>query len=223
MCSRNTRKFRLNQAIYERACFGTLTLGLLLYACGVSAETTSMYCPQKHGYINVGMGMSQVMNACGPPTSRQTNKNAVMRKIQVKQLIYNEFNKGSDFSGWDTIYDTWNLPSGTRGLTLTVNIVNKKIKSMNLNGSNVNAATVCYQGGMSVGEQTANQGPMLEIGDSESAVYSACGSPTMVNHTYVKEPIGSNETGENWHYIDSLSQTSFSLTFVNGKLVSIQK
>lgn len=62
------------------------TLGLLLLSCtGFAAQ--SLYCPQKAGYINVGMTEDQVRAACGEPLSKQESNNPIMQKVQVQQLF----------------------------------------------------------------------------------------------------------------------------------------
>ena len=43
----------------------------------------SYYCPQNHGYINLGMTPDQVMAACGQPISQQDSKDPVYQKIPV--------------------------------------------------------------------------------------------------------------------------------------------
>lgn len=175
----------------------------------------SIYCPQNHAYINVGMTQDQVISACGEPSMKQESNQPVTQKVQVKQLIYNSQ------GGSQTFYGAWALPIGNGntidnlnfrdkskvGANLQVNIVNEKVASVNVNGENSNAFSICK-----------NQS--IEIGDPMSKVYMACGSPTMVNQTYIEQAIPSSTKPQLWRY-EIPYQPSISLTFVDGKLQSI--
>ncbi|MCP0914107.1 MULTISPECIES: DUF2845 domain-containing protein [Legionella] len=181
-------------------------LGIFLFpfdACAVQ----SLYCPQNQGYINVGMTEAEVIAACGEPLSKEESNRPVTQKVPVKQLIYSTVNKGSIYPSLDPIYNQWSLPSGTN-INLEVDIINDKISEIRLNGSDTNAMTVC-------------DGINVNVGDNESAVYNACGSPDMVNNTFINQPIPSNEPPHVWVYQVDQFQQPFTLTFVNGQLQSI--
>lgn len=166
------------------------------------------YCPSNHGLIDVGMTMDQVLAACGTPTVRQQSDGVVTQKIPVTQLIYSTLNPGAVYQGLDPIYTMWSLPSGSNGVNFQVNIINNKISSMTMNGSSVNSSTLC--GGTS-----------LQGGDDVSAVYSACGSPSLVNNTYINQPILSKNKPEIWIYQTNQYSPLIRLTFLDGKLQSI--
>jgi hypothetical protein len=169
----------------------------------------SLYCPQNSGYINTGMTQQQVMAACGQPLAKQESNNPVTQKVPVTQLIYTTLNQGSVYSGLNSaFYTQWNLPSGTAGIGLEINIMNNKVSSIKINGSGTNAMSVC--GGKSV-----------QIGDNANVVYSACGSPSMVNNSYINQVVPSNTKPEVWIYQVNQYQSPISLTFINGKLQSI--
>lgn len=170
----------------------------------------SVYCPQKQGYINVGMTTSQVMERCGPPTSKQdANAVQVTEKIPVTQLIYTTLNQGSVYPAFDINYNMWSLPSGSTGTSLQINIVNNKVSAVSINGSNTNAMSIC--GGVSI-----------QVGDDENKVYSACGNPSLVNQTFINQPIAKSQKPEVWIYQLSPYQPTINLTFINGNLQSIQ-
>ncbi len=183
--------------------------GVCLFPLASIADD-QLYCPQKQGYINVGMSEGQVLAACGEPVSKQDSKVPVTQKVPVKQLIYSNLNKGSVYPGLNNIYDQWSLPSGTAGISLEVDIINNKVSAVRLNGSSTNAMSVC--GGVS-----------LEVGSDENEVYSACGNPGMVNNTYVNQIVPSNHKPQLWIYQVDQYQAPYTLTFVNGKLQSIDK
>jgi hypothetical protein len=168
----------------------------------------SIYCPQKQGYINVGMSASQVVAACGQPLSRKITNQPPTQKIPVTQLIYTSLNQGSVYSGLNSIYNQWSLPSGSKGVSLEVDIINNKVSSVRLNGSGTNAATLC--GGNNV-----------QVGDDENRVYNACGNPSLVNNTFINQPIPTNSPPEVWIYQVDQFQPAITLTIVNGKLQSI--
>lgn len=162
----------------------------------------SLYCPQNHAYISIGMTPDQVIAACGQPVVQQDSNQPVLQKIPVQQLIYN--NKGTDTA----FYGVWNLPTGSGGAQLEVDIIDKKVKGIRLNGSDSNAFSIC--GGTSI-----------EIGDNVGKVYGSCGNPSVVNNTYFNQIIPTAQKPKVWIYQPGEYQSSVSLTFVNGTLQSI--
>ncbi len=168
----------------------------------------SMYCPGNHQYINVGMTQDDVIAACGQPVVKKTGNNPVVERIPVVQLIYTTLNQGAIYQGLTPVYTMFSLPSGSTGVSLSVDVIDNKVQGININGSSANASTLC--GGIG-----------LQIGDDVGKVYSACGSPSMVNNTYINKPLPSSAKPEIWIYQVNQYQPLFSLTFVNGQLQSI--
>jgi len=162
----------------------------------------SVYCPQNHGYISVGMTEQQVISACGQPLSKQDSNQPLLRKVPVQQLMYN--NKGTSTA----FYGVWNLPTGSGGATLEVDIVDQKVKGIVVNGSNGNAFSIC-------------NGASIQIGDPIGKVYGSCGSPTVVNNTYVNQVIPTAKKPQVWIFQTGQYSPPISLTFANGKLQSI--
>lgn len=162
----------------------------------------SIYCPQNHGYINIGMTPDQVIAACGMPVTQQDSNQPVYQQIPVQQLIYN--NQGTSTA----FYGVWNLSVGNEGAQLQVDVINNKVKAIKLNGSDNNAFSIC--GGTSI-----------QVGDPVGKVYSACGRPSIVNSTYTNVPIPSPHKPVVWVYQPGQYQSSVTLTFVNGQLQSI--
>lgn len=180
-----------------------VALGITSISLPALAGVQSYYCPQNHAYINVGMTKDEVLGACGEPISQQQSNQPIMHKVPVKQLMFN--NVGSQ----KAFYGVWAIPTGINGgAQLQVNIVNDKVKSVNINGSGTNAFSIC--GGASI-----------QVGDPASKVYGACGNPSVVNNTYINQPIQSNQKPEIWIYQPGEFQTPITLTFLNGKLQSI--
>lgn len=181
-----------------------LKIGLSLFTLPFSlyADTQSIYCPQNHAYISVGMTPDQVIAACGQPLSQQDSNQPVTQKIPVQQLIYN--NQGTSTA----FYGVWNVPTGSGGAQLEVNIVDKKVKSIKLNSSDSNAVSIC--GGNSI-----------QIGDPVEKVYYSCGSPSLTNNTYINEIVPTAQKPQVWLYQPGQYQASVTLTFVNGRLQSI--
>lgn len=162
----------------------------------------SLYCPQNHGYINVGMTSAQVISACGQPISKQDSNQPLLQKIPVQQLIYNNKGTGSGF------YGVWNVPTGNGGAQLEVDVVNNKVKSIKLNGGDTNAMSIC--GGRSI-----------QAGDPVGKVYGACGSPSLVNNTFINQMVPTPQKPQIWIYQPGQYQPTVSLTFIDGKLQSI--
>ena len=181
-------------------------LGILLTPLPSSAD--AVYCPQNHGFINIGMTVAQVVSACGQPLAKHDSSAPVTQKVPVKQLIYTTLNPGSVYPGLNNIYDQWSLPSGSTGLPLEVDIINNKVSAFRLNSGKTNAMSVC--GGVSV-----------QVGADEDAVYSACGNPNMVNTTFINQVVRSNQKPQVWIYQVDRYHSPMSLTFVDGKLQSI--
>lgn len=191
-------------------------LGMIFFPA-VSWSAQSIYCPQNSGYINVGMSQAQVVGACGQPLSKQATDQPVMQQVPVLQLIYNHMGAAQSF------YGVWSLPlgistapraqgfggnAGSLGATLEVDVVNNKIDSIRLNSSDTNAFSIC-------------NGVSLKVGDPVGSVYGACGTPTVVNKTYINVPVPSKTKPEIWIYQVDQYQSPISLTFVDGKLQSI--
>ncbi len=189
-----------------------LLTGLVLFSPFSSALASSqqLYCPANSGYIEVGMSEEQVMSACGQPLSKQQSKQQPTQRVPVKQLIYSALNTGSVYPGLNSaFYSQWSLPSGQQGVNLQVDIMNNKVASVEIAGSGTNATSLC-------------QGVNIQVGDDANKVYSACGTPSMVNNSFINQPIPSNTKPQVWIYQFDKFQSPVSLTFVNGKLQSIE-
>lgn len=191
-----------------------MAFGVSLLAATPVLAMSQLYCPQNSGYINIGMTQAQVITACGQPLTKQQTNAPVTQKVPVKQLIYNSLNAGGYYPGEGAAFygqssgAQWSLPSGTGGISLEVDIINNKVSDVRINGSSTNAMSIC--GGTNV-----------QIGDNINQVLNACGSPTMTNNSFINQTVPSNKPPEVWIYQVNQYQTPNSLTFVNGKLQSI--
>lgn len=178
-----------------------LTFFLLPYSLWAD---DAFFCPQNHGYIKIGMSPQEVMAACGQPVAKEESNKPVLQKIPVTQLMFN--NKGTD----SAFYGVWNIPTGSGGTSLQVDIVDKKVKSVKVNNQDSNAFSIC-------------QGTSIQVGDPVGKVYNNCGSPTLVNSTFINQVVPTAKKPEVWIYELSPYQPPVSLTFVNGKLQSINQ
>lgn len=193
---------------------GLTLLGFNLLACQMLWADDSIYCPQNHGYISVGMNQAQVLAACGQPMSKENSNVPATRRVPVQQLTFN--NAGQQSGSYNmynlpsstAFYGYFNIPVGNQGATIQIDIKNNKVSSVSINGSNVNSTSVC-------------QGASIDIGDPVAKVYNACGSPALVNNTYVNEVIPNSALPQIWIYKPTPYQPAIRLTFVNGKLQSI--
>lgn len=88
-------------------------------------------------------------------------------------------------------------------------MVNQKVKYIKLNGSNSNAVSIC-------------KGTNIQPGDPIQKVYYSCGSPSVTNNTYINEVVPTAEKPQVWIYQPGQYQSAVTMTFVNGKLYSIQ-
>ena len=186
-----------------------VALGTLILA-STTAMADSVYCPQNSKYISPGMTTDEVIAACGQPLSKQPSNAPVMQKIPVKQLIYMQLNTGNVYPGLNSaFYNQWSLSNGASGFTLRVDVINDKVSAISMNGSSTNASTIC-------------NGSSLQAGDDVSKVYTACGTPGMVNNTFINQIVPSNNRPEIWSYQIDRYHPPMSLTFLNGKLQSIK-
>jgi hypothetical protein len=186
----------------------SVLLVLMCFIASTAFAEDSFYCPENEAYIKVGMTESQIIQACGPPLSKHDSGIQVTKRVPVTQLMYSSINSGFNYGGTNNLYDQWSLPKGPAGVSLQVNIMNKKVTGINYNGANTNAMSIC-------------SGGSFQVGDNESNVYNACGTPTTVNNSFIDQPIPSNQKPEVWVYQNDKFQSPFSLTIINGKLQSI--
>lgn len=162
----------------------------------------AFYCPQNHGYINIGMTPEQVIAACGQPISKQDSNQPVFQKVPVQQLIFN--NEGTETA----FYGVWEIQTGSGGARMEVDIVDQQVKGIKLNGNGSNSVSICGGSG-------------IQIGDPVGKVYGLCGSPSLVNNTYINQIVPSTQKPQVWIYQPGQYQPPVTLTFVNGKLQSI--
>lgn len=186
-----------------------LSIGFLFISSVQAAD--SYYCPQNHQYINVGMSQDDVLQACGPPSAKRTGANTVMKQIPIQQFIYTNINKGAVeyIPGIDPVYQMWSLPSGSKGVTLQVNIIDHKVSSILLNQQSTNGVSAC-------------SGGSFQVGDEAGQVINACGAPEIMNNSYTNQMVPKEENPETWVYDNMPYQPGVTLTFVNGTLQYIQ-
>lgn len=177
------------------------SLVLFILPFGLLADQ-SFYCPQNHGYINIGMSTKEVIAACGQPLSQEDSNKPILKKIPVQQLIYNNQGTGTAF------YGVWNVPTGSGGTQLQIDVIDNRIRNITVNGSNSNAFSICG-------------GANIQVGDQVGKVYGSCGSPSVVNNTYINESVPTAQKPQVWIYQLGQYQPTVSLTFVDGKLQSI--
>lgn len=169
-----------------------------------SLWASSFYCPENHAYISIGMSELQVTKACGDPVSKKDSNQPVIKKIPATQLVYNNEGTKTGF------YGVWNIPMGSGGLLLQVTLVNNKVQTIEVNGSNSNSVSIC-------------KGVNIQPGDPAGKVYSACGNPSTVNQTFITQMVPTQTSPKLWLYQFNQYQKPVVMTFVNGKLHSIQQ
>jgi hypothetical protein len=179
-----------------------------VFSAAVFAEDTAFYCPQNHGYIRVGMTEAEVLKLCGTPTVKEKSKSAAVEQVPVTQLIYSTLNPEPVFRGYKLIYNTWSLPVGSGDNNLEVDVIDGKINAIRFNGADTNASNVCN-----------NQS--FAVGDLPNKVFSACGSPSITNHTYINRAVKSKSKPITWTYSSDPYQPTFQLIFMDGELKSI--
>ncbi len=184
-------------------------LSLLFIASPIFAEQQPFYCPQNHGYVRIGMTESEVLAACGQPTSKEKSKQAAVEQIPVTQLIYTTLNPDPVYRGYKLVYRMWSLPIGSQGSSLEIDIINKKISAIRFNGENTNASSVC-------------DNRSFAVGDLADTVFTACGNPSHVNKTFVNRKVQSKTKPVTWIYNTDPYQPTFRLIFLDGYLRAIE-
>lgn len=201
--------------------YATMAITYLLVAPIGLVLAESTYCPQGHALLQIGMSETEVLGACGQPTRKMTSQEPLSEKIPVTQLIYTgisqpnsypgQVNAVSDnwYPGLADIYSQWSLPKASNeSFKLEVDIINDKISAIRMNGGGSNAMSMCA-------------GEPFQIGDDLGAVYASCGSPETTNTTYKNAPIPSKKKPEIWIYEVDQYSPKLRLTFIDGKLQSI--
>lgn len=168
----------------------------------MSYADDQFYCPLNSAYIKLGMTNADVVAACGKPLSQQDSNQPVVQKVPVMQLIYN--NKGTP----TVFYGVYNVPIGNGGAQLQIDVIDKKVSSIKLDSSDSNSVSICGRGN-------------IQVGDPLAKVYSSCGNPSITNNTYINQVIPEAQKPQVWIYKAGAYQPSTSLTFVNGRLQSI--
>jgi hypothetical protein len=184
-------------------------LSLLLITTTSFAEQAPFYCPQKHGYVRIGMTESEVLNACGQPSSIEKSKQAAVEQVPVTQLIYTTLNPNPVYEGYKLVYRMWSLPIGSQGSSLEVDIIDQKITAIRFNGESTNASSVC-------------DNRSFAVGDLADTVFTACGNPSHVNQTFVNRRIQSKSKPVTWVYSSDPYQPTFRLIFLDGRLRAMQ-
>ncbi|OGV48316.1 MAG: hypothetical protein A3F46_07625 [Legionellales bacterium RIFCSPHIGHO2_12_FULL_42_9] len=186
------------------------------FACLAFADPQSVFCPQKSGYINIGMTVDQVIAACGQPISQQKSDQPAMQQVPIKQVFFNNQGQSTAFYGVWAIpggsgnygaYQPFGTKNGGAGSQLEIDIANNEVRSVKLNGSDTNAISIC--------------GSNISVGDPASKIY-ACGTPNLVNTTYINVPIPGGQKPIIWVYQMGQYEKPMTLTFINGQLHSIQ-
>ena len=182
----------------------------LLLIVNPAFAAQSIYCPEGHAYIQVGMTEDDVINACGQPRVQSAPSKPYTRKIPMTQLIYTSTIPNQPYLGIkEAVLEQWSLPTGINNLySIQFDIMEHKVKSIHVNGSETKGMNMC----------SANS---VQVGDDESAVYAACGDPSTTNTTYVESTLPGSHKTEAWTYQIDQYQPPIHLTFVNGVLESI--
>ncbi|OGV27648.1 MAG: hypothetical protein A3F18_07670 [Legionellales bacterium RIFCSPHIGHO2_12_FULL_37_14] len=187
----------------ENKIWGSFILCLsLILSASVALAVPSIYCPTNHAYISVGMTKDQVISACGKPTRKEESKEPYKKKIPMMQLMYNS--RGTQ----QAFYGVWTIPVGvTTGSSLEVDVVDNKVYSVQVNGEQSKAFSIC-------------KGIPITKGEPVSNVYNACGNPSTLNNTYIEKVEPNAPYPETWYYTFPY-QDSIRVTFVNDKLIGI--
>src|SRR3990167_9833930 len=137
--------------IYFKSKKGSIMLTNLIkilllngFACLAFADPQSVFCPQKSGYINIGMTVDQVIAACGQPISQQKSDQPAMQQVPIKQVFFNNQGQSTAFYGVWAIpggfansgaFEPFNANTGGGGVQLQVDITNDAVRAVKVNGA----------------------------------------------------------------------------------------
>lgn len=200
-----------------------LTIGMLF--CLPSIAMDGFYCAQKHAFIHIGMTIDEVLQSCGMPQMRQEGGN-IVRNQPVTRLSFNNMYKGPVYY-WDLnkVYQIFSIPSSANNSTVTIDIVDNKVKNIFLNGNSVQGTTACqYPGSTQFGGNSSySNGSTIAVGDSYEQILSSCGSPDYTDQTFTQVPVPKSDKPELWIYKLDQYNPSYHLIFTNGILRDIEK
>lgn len=194
-------------------------------AQGYSSNAQPQYCPQTHGFVQLGMTENQALSACGTPQKRERSNRVAMKRIPVEQLIYSSTTPANPYPGLKSaFYTQFTIPTGAGIMyNLEIEIVNNKVYEIRNNGSDgINGSNLCQknpnQGPNESSNRQASDGNSIQKGDSYEHVIAACGNPDSINYSCKDVPIPSNNSPEVWIYQVDQYQPPFTLTFIDGVL-----
>ena len=203
----------------QTAIFLSLSLSFPIFAMD------GFYCAQKHTYIRVGMTAEEVLSNCGAPQMHQQGGN-IVRNVPVTRLSYNNMYKGPVYY-WDLnkVYHIFSIPSSSNNSTVTVDIVDNKVRSVNLNGNGVQGTTACQYPGSTQfgGNPSYSNGAPISVGDSYEDVLHACGTPDYTDETFTQVPVSKSDRPELWIYKLDQYNPSYHLTFIQGILKDVEQ
>jgi Protein of unknown function (DUF2845) len=203
--------------------FLKLSLPFILSSSGFALS--NLYCPHGSGMIRIGMNIAEVSQLCGMPATTASNTR-VVQNLPITRLSYNNFYKGPVYY-WNLqkVYQQFSVPSSSNNTTLTVDIYQGKVKSMALNGTGAQSTTACnYKGSTQfAGNPSPSNNTVISVGDSQDAVFSACGSPDTIDNTYIQVPVSKNDKPEVWTYQFDPYSPKYKLIFIQGNLQSIDQ
>lgn len=188
---------------------------MLAWCLGLGLIHTALadpfYCTQNNQYINVGMTIPEVLQACGKPQEVKTSKKMGTTRIMMTQMVFTiATNITRVYSGTVTPgiqSGAFNVNTGPTA-TAVVNVVDGKIKSISLNGTNTESISLC--GGSPFG-----------VGDDAQLSVDSCGDPSSINDTYMTVSTGQPVQIESWKYQPDNYQPPFTLIFADGVLNKI--
>lgn len=178
-----------------------LSAWILITQSSTAFATT--FCSYGNSYLNVGMSMSDVKNACGAPLSKSKKKVFDTRNVAVQQLFYTFRSTSQKPNAFNSSNQAQNE------LNLMVSIIAQKVNGMSLNSNATQGVSVCPNG-------------PIQIDSSLSSVLRACGQPNYVNTSYQKVSQNNVIEQEIWVIKASQYSNNITLTFSNGVLRSIQ-
>jgi hypothetical protein len=186
----------------------------------------NLYCPHGSGMIRIGMNIAEVSQLCGIPANTVSNTR-IVQNIPITRLSYNNFYKGPVYY-WNLkkVYQIFSVPSSSNNTTLTIDIYQGKVKTIALNGMGAQSTTACnYQGNtqFSAGSKSPSNNSVISVGDTQDAIFSACGSPDTIDDTFIQMPISKNDKPEMWTYQFDTYSPKYKLIFIQGVLQSIEQ
>lgn len=154
----------------------------------------AFFCPANFNQINFGDTLDDVKKQCGKPDKEETK--------EAKKNVPQEW---SYYVPQTVAIDTNKQAQGTLKTSLTFD-KNGKVINLTVNGIGVGSSTIC--------------GAIIQLGDTQDKIKSACGEPSFVNKQQPADPANTPKEADKITELTYSTTPPVVLTFEAGVLTA---